>query len=173
MKKKPKVFSDLYINMVKAGETSGTLDNVMTRYADMAEKDGEIAGKVKSALRYPMIMMGIVPIAFIVLVQFVIPKFETMFAQSSGGLPLPTKFLLGINHFITDYWPILITVIIGTIIGIRRFLSTEEGKRKWDLWKIKAPIFGTLVLKSALARFSQMGRRRLGSTPRFIEICSH
>ncbi len=156
MKKQPKVFSDLYVNMVKAGESSGTLDKVMQRIADMAEKDGEITAKVKSAIRYPIMVLSIVPVAFIVLVTFVIPKFEGVFAQSKAALPLPTRILVAINHFFMDYWYILLALVIVTVVAARSYLRTEEGKRQWDLMKLRLPIIGPLVLKASLSRFTRV-----------------
>lgn len=156
MRKHPKVFSELYANMVKAGESSGTLDKVMGRLADLAEKEGEITSKIKSATRYPIMVLSIVPVAFIVLVTFVIPKFEGIFAQSKDGLPLPTKILVAMNHFFMDYWYILLALVVIAVVGARRWLQTEEGKKQWDLIKIKLPIIGPLVLKGALSRFTRV-----------------
>jgi len=156
MRKHPKVFSELYANMVRAGESSGTLDKVMGRLADLAEKEGEITAKIKSATRYPIMVLSIVPVAFIVLVTFVIPKFEGIFAQSKAGLPLPTKILVAMNHFFMDYWYILLALVIGTIIAARRYLQTEQGKKQWDLLKIRLPIIGPLVLKGSLSRFTRV-----------------
>ncbi len=156
MKKHPKVFSELYVNMVKAGESSGTLDKVMSRLATLAEKEGETRAKVKSATRYPIIVLSIVPLAFIALVTLVIPKFEGVFAKSKTALPLPTQFLIAVSHFVAAYWYIVLGVAFAAIVLIRRHLATEHGKAQWDRLKIKLPILGPVVLKSSLSRFTRV-----------------
>lgn len=156
MKKHPKIFSELYVNMVKAGESSGTLDKVMSRLASLAEKEGEMRAKVKSATRYPIIVLSIVPIAFIALVTFVIPKFEGVFAKSGAALPLPTQILIWCNQFIMGYWYLLLGVTVAAVVVIRRHLATERGRTQWDRLKIRLPVIGPLMLKSALSRFTRV-----------------
>ncbi|MBI4364033.1 MAG: type II secretion system F family protein, partial [Candidatus Latescibacteria bacterium] len=156
MKKHPKVFSELYVNMVKAGESSGMLDKVMNRLATLAEKEGETLAKVKSATRYPMIVLSIIPVAFIALVTFVIPKFEAIFAKSKATLPLPTRVLIATNQFFAAYWYILLGVTFVAVVLIRRYLATEHGRAQWDRLKIRLPIIGPLLLKGALSRFTRV-----------------
>lgn len=156
MKKHPKVFSELYVNMVKAGESSGMLDKVMNRLAALAEKEGETRAKVKSATRYPIIVLSIVPLAFIALVTLVIPKFQGIFAMSKAALPLPTRILIAVNQFVSGYWYIVLGVVLVAVVLIRRHLGTEHGKVQWDRLKIRLPIIGPLLLKSALSRFTRI-----------------
>ena len=156
MRKHPKVFSELYVNMVKAGESSGRLDKVMSRLAALTEKEGETRSKVKSATRYPMIVLSIIPLAFLALVTLVIPKFEGIFASSKVALPLPTRVLIATNQLIAGYWYIVLGVALVAVVLIRRFLRTERGKVQWDGLKIRLPIIGPLVLKNALSRFTRV-----------------
>ncbi|MBI4561380.1 MAG: type II secretion system F family protein [Candidatus Rokubacteria bacterium] len=156
MKKHPKMFSELYVNMVKAGESSGTLDKVMARLAQLAEKEGDTRAKVKSATRYPVIVLSIIPLAFIALVTLVIPKFEGIFAKSKAALPLPTRILMAANQFVADYWYVMLGATLVTVVLIRRHLATEHGKAQWDRLKIKLPVIGPLVLKGALSRFTRV-----------------
>lgn len=156
MKKHPKIFAELYVNMVKAGESSGTLDKVMNRLATLAEKEGEMRGKVKSATRYPIIVLSIIPLAFIALVTFVMPKFQSVFSKAGAALPLPTRILIGSNVFLTEYWFILVGIVLGAAVLIRRQLATEHGRAQWDRWKIRLPIVGPLVLKGSLSRFTRV-----------------
>jgi type II secretory pathway component PulF len=128
----------------------------MSRLATLAEKEGEIRGKVKSATRYPMIVLSIIPVAFVALVTLVIPKFEGIFAKSKTALPLPTQILIAANKFFAAYWYVLLGAVLVTIILIRRHLATEHGKAQWDRLKIRLPILGPLMLKSALSRFTRV-----------------
>jgi len=126
MKKHPKMFSELYVNMVKAGESSGTLDKVMARLAQLAEKEGDTRAKVKSATRYPVIVLSIIPLAFIALVTLVIPKFQGIFAKSKAALPLPTRILIAANQFVADYWYVMLGATLVAVVLIRRHLATER-----------------------------------------------
>ena len=132
------------------------LDKVMSRLAELAEKEGETRAKVKAATRYPLIVLSIIPIAFFALVTFVIPKFEGIFAHSKAALPLPTRILVASNQFMTNYWYILLGGAFVAVVLTRRHLSTERGKVQWDGLKIRLPILGPLVLKNALSRFTRV-----------------
>ena len=156
MKKHSKIFSELYVNMVRAGESSGTLDKVMSRLASLAEKEGETRSKVKAATRYPLIVLSIIPLAFFSLVTFVIPKFEGIFSHSKAALPLPTRMLIASNQFMTHYWYILLGGTFVAVVLTRRHLRTEHGKAQFDLLKIRLPVLGPLVLKNALSRFTRV-----------------
>jgi len=156
MKKHPKVFSELYANMVKAGESSGKLDKVMNRLAALAEKEGETRSKVKSATRYPLIVLSIIPLAFLALVTLVIPKFVGIFEKSKVALPLPTRILIATSDIIAGYWYIVLVVVLVAVVLIRRRLSTERGRTQWDGLKLRIPIIGPLVLKNALSRFTRV-----------------
>ncbi|MCF7809950.1 type II secretion system F family protein [bacterium] len=156
LSKHPKVFDDIYINAVKAGELGGVLDTVLVRIADVLKRDVEIKHKVKGALRYPIIVVSGMGIAFLVLVTMVVPKFAAIFNQVGLDLPLPTVILMALADIVLGYWWLMIIVIAGIIIGFRIVLSTKAGRFWWDGFILKLPIFGTLILKTAMTRFTRM-----------------
>ncbi|MCP4725612.1 MAG: type II secretion system F family protein [bacterium] len=150
------VFDGLYVNGVKAGEAGGVLDQVLERIGSLMAYESEIKQKVKSAIRYPIIViMGIV-FAFAFLMIQVVPTFTDMFAQSDKEMPLPTKVLMAISSVFVDYWYFMITVIIGTSIGLFFYIRTPKGKYNFDKFRIRVPVFGPLALKSAMSRFAHM-----------------
>jgi type IV pilus assembly protein PilC len=158
----PKVFNRLFVAMVRSGESSGTLDLVLQRLAHTIEKQVELRRKVKSAMTYP-VMVGIVvfTIAMIMLV-FIVPQFETIYASLGGELPAPTQLLLKISKIVRTFFPLLIVLgIVGAVL-FRRWIKTDKGRAIWDAFKLRVPVFGGLVQKTALARFA----RTLGSLTR-------
>jgi type IV pilus assembly protein PilC len=158
----PKVFNQLFVSMVKSGETSGTLDEVLLRLATTIEKQVELRGKVKSAMTYP-VMVGFVVFAIaMIMLIFIVPQFKAIYASLGGTLPMPTQVLLTISKIVRTFFPILIVLgIIGAIL-FRRWINTERGRGIWDAFKLRVPIFGGLVSKTALARFA----RTLGALTR-------
>ncbi|MGZ8753220.1 MAG: type II secretion system F family protein [Acidimicrobiia bacterium] len=158
----PKVFNRLFVAMVRSGESSGTLDSVLQRLAHTIEKQVELRRKVKSAMTYP-VMVGFVvfTIAMIMLI-FIVPQFETIYASLGGELPTPTQLLLKLSKLVRTFFPLLILFgIVGAVL-FRRWIKTDKGRAIWDAFKLRVPIFGGLVQKTALARFS----RTLGSLTR-------
>lgn len=153
--KHPKIFSSVYISMVKAGESSGLLDDIMERLAGMGEYEIEAMSKIKSAVRYPIIAAIFLISAFIGLVVGIVPSFEKIFNQFNVELPLPTRLLIGAKVVICDYWHIAIAVAIGAIVLFIRFINTPFGRDKWDLFKLKVPVFGPLFLKMSMSRFAK------------------
>ena len=155
LSKHPKIFSPLYISMVKAGEASSLLDHIMESIAALLEYDAEVRTKIKTAVRYPMITFGTLVIAFFVLVTFVIPKFANMFSQFQMKLPLMTRALILINNLVHNWWFIVIPALIALVIIFVRFINTPFGRRKWDWIKIKSPVFGPLLFKLYMVQFSR------------------
>jgi len=152
----PKVFSDVYINMIRAGETAGILDNVLDRVANFLEHEQEVNMKIKQATRYPMLVILSISMAFPAAVMFIIPKFSSLFARFNAQLPLPTRMLLGLNFILVHYWYLIVLAIGGTIVVFRNFINTKKGRYLWDNFKLKVPIFGELTLKISMSRFSRM-----------------
>ncbi len=148
------VFSDLYVNMVAAGEQSGALDAVLLRLADYTESQVRLRGKVIGALTYPMIMVFVSMALLGFLFTVVIPKITKIFADMKVSLPLVTKVLIGISHFSASYWWVVILVVGATAYGIRRYVRTEKGRLRYDRLILRVPIFGPLLRMVALARFS-------------------
>ncbi len=154
--KHPKVFNELYANSVKAGEVGGVLDEVLDRLTSVMQRDAEIRKSVKGAMRYPIIVISMMTIAFLVLTAFVVPKFAKIFVQVGLDLPLPTVVLIWLANFLQGYWWALITVVGGGIFILKTYINTEKGAVWWDGFLLYIPIFGTLVLKTAMTRFTKM-----------------
>jgi type IV pilus assembly protein PilC len=151
----PKAFSRLYVAMVRSGETSGTLDSVLVRLADTIEKQVELRRKVKSAMTYPIMVAIVVFVIAMFMLLFIVPQFDAIYKSLGGELPTPTKILLKISSIVRTFFPVLILLgAIGAFL-LRRWINTENGRAKWDQFKLRVPIFGGLARKTALARFSR------------------
>ncbi|MBI5454732.1 MAG: type II secretion system F family protein [Deltaproteobacteria bacterium] len=152
----PKVFGELYANMIEAGEAGGILDNVLDKLAFMFEKNAENRAKVKAATLYPKIVLGAIVIAVVILMNFVIPKFAKLYESFKVELPLPTRILIKASNAFTSYWYLAIVAVAAAVLGWRAYVATKEGRRNWDAIRLKVPIFGPLILKSILSRFSRV-----------------
>lgn len=153
--KHPKAFTDLYVNMVAAGEAGGILDTILMRLAAFMEKNDALVGKVKSAMVYPGVILCVAVIAVVVLLIFVIPVFEDMFSSVSMALPLPTRIVIGASKFLTGYWWMCGIGIYALIFSIRRFAKTSNGRLAIDRLMLKVPVLGDLLRKSAVSRFTR------------------
>ncbi len=169
MAKHPKAFNRLYLNLVRAGETSGTLELILNRIADFQEKDLILRGKVKKALTYPTIVMVFAVVVTWALIRFVIPTFATILEQENTNLPVITRILMSLSYFFQHYtW--LIVIIIGAIYGAYRwYYSTPQGRRVIDDIKLRMPLMGPLTRKSAVASFSRTLSMLLMSGVNIIE----
>lgn len=148
-------FPQIYIDMVEAAEISGALPEVLNRLATYMENDKSMKAKVKSAFIYPISVICIAFLVVVVMMIFVIPQFEPLFADLGEDLPLPTKVLMGLSNFLVESWlPALIGIILAAI-GLTIYSKTKLGKRHMDWLKLKVPILGTIATKSAVARFSR------------------
>ena len=154
MSKYPEVFSTIYVNMVRAGETSGMLGEALDRFITLSDRELRTQQRVKEATRYPKIVIFSLTVAFAVLLIFVIPRFAQIFAQFKVPLPLPTLIMIGINDIFQNYWYLVLIMVFGIPILLRRYLKTENGRYFWDKLKLRIPVFGAIFLKSALSRFS-------------------
>ena len=156
MSKHPKVFNDLFVAMVRAGETGGQLDTVLNRVADNLEADYKLRQKVKSAMTYPIVVAGIAVLLVTVMLLFVVPTFAAMFTDLGGELPLPTKILLALSQAAKWLVPLLIVASIVGYILYKRGRKANAGFRlRADKLKLKIPIFGDLFLKVAISRFTR------------------
>ena len=155
MLKQPVIFSDLYINMVRAGETSGSLVPVLRRMATHFERFAEVQAKFKSAMIYPMIVvcMGFLLVTFFMV--FMMPKFIDMFRDFQIELPLPTRILIATSNFMTHYWWLLGLVLLALLVTFRRFQTSEFGKRKMDMWRMHLPIFGKVIKVNLFGQFAR------------------
>ena len=153
--KHPKAFSELYVNMVAAGEAGGILDTILMRLATFMEKNDALVGKVKRAMMYPGDIMSVAAIAIVVLLIFVIPVFETMFASVSMALPLPTRIVIGASKFLQAYWWAVGAGLWAFIFALRRYYATSSGKLVIDKFLLKVPVLGDLIRKSSVSRFTR------------------
>ncbi|MBC8555956.1 MAG: type II secretion system F family protein [Candidatus Brocadiales bacterium] len=173
--KHPKVFSGLYINMIRAGEASGTLDDILGRLASLAEHAAETKAKIKAATRYPKIVVSAMLIAILILMKFVVPNFMAIFKQVDLELPLATRMLIGANDIFVNYWYLLFGAAGTLFFAFRAYTKTYRGRRQLDLFKLKVPVFGPIFLKIAMSVFtrtmSTLNRSGL-SIVENLKICS-
>jgi type IV pilus assembly protein PilC len=153
--KHPDVFPPIYLAMVRAGETGGVLDTVMLRLANTLEKQLELRGKIKSAMTYPIAVAGIVVLILAAMLLFIVPTFESMYDDLGGTLPLPTRMLINVSGLVTKTWWLLGLLAAGGVVLFRRWAATAEGRLTFDRFKLRLPVFGPLLRKTALARFSR------------------
>ncbi|HVE78912.1 MAG TPA: type II secretion system F family protein [Gemmatimonadaceae bacterium] len=155
LRKHPKAFSDLYVNMVAAGEAGGILDTILMRLATFMEKNDALIRKVKGAAIYPAVIMSVAAIAIAVLLIFVIPVFESMFASVNLTLPLPTRIVVGMSRFLTGYWWAVLVGMIATVYLFINYYKTANGRLVIDRLMLKAPVLGDVLRKSAVSRFTR------------------
>jgi type IV pilus assembly protein PilC len=153
--KHPKAFSSLYVNMVAAGEAGGILDTILLRLATFLEKNDALVRKVKGAMIYPGVIMSVAAIAICILLVFVIPTFQTMFASANLELPLPTRVVIGMSHFLISFWWAILLAIGGMVFAIRSYYATAAGRLQIDAIMLKAPVLGDVIRKSAVSRFTR------------------
>ena len=153
--KHPKVFNKLYVSMVKAGEVGGVLDQVLLRLSTTIEKQVELRGKIKSALTYPVAVLTLVVMIVAAMLLFIVPIFKTLYDDLGGTLPLPTRMLLFISSVLTKFLPLVVLVLVVLVYLFRRWINTDKGRIAWDTFKLRLPIIGGLVQKTALTRFTQ------------------
>ncbi len=150
----PKLFSAMYINMVRAGETSGALDIVMSRLADFTESQMGLRSKVKSAMTYPVLMAVFAVLVVALLFTVVIPKIVTIFQDLKITLPLSTRILIWLSEFVSGYWWLLGLMMGLTVWGFTRWKNSKKGSITWDRFKLNSPLFGSLIRSIAVSRFA-------------------
>lgn len=151
--KHPRIFSPLYINLVRAGESSGAMDVVLERLADFTESQAALRSKVASMMMYPVLMLFMAVAVVVLLFVLVIPKITKIFESQKMALPLPTQVLISTSDFVGAYWWLLLILGTAGIYGFIRYINSDGGRVKWDRFKLTAPVFGTLTRKIAIARF--------------------
>ena len=152
------IFSRVYRNSIAAGEESGQLENILDELSDMMEKEMELSRLIKSGLRYPIIVIIIIAIAFVVLMTYVIPQFTDFYGSFGAELPLATKIFIGTSNFFTQYWAIILGAVVAIGFSFKKLISNPDGKLWVDTKMLRMPIFGELVLKGNVARFSMLFR---------------
>jgi MSHA biogenesis protein MshG len=152
----PKIFSEIYVNMVEVGESTGLLYDVLVRIALLMEKEMTIKSKVKSATFYPKLVISAIIIATAILIGFVIPKFAMLYSSFNVPLPLETRILVAISNFFVNYWYIVLAIFAALIISVKLYLNSVKGRLWWDEYKLKIPIFGSIFYKSMMGQFTRI-----------------
>ena len=153
--KHPHAFPPIFVNMVRAGETGGVLDEVLSRLADHLESEIALKAKIKSAMTYPIAMGALVLIVLAAMMIFVVPTFEKMFSDMGGTLPAITQLLVNISHFVASIWGIVAAAAVYGLVMLFKWWSGGPGKTVWDGAKLNMPVFGSLTRKIALAKFTR------------------
>jgi type IV pilus assembly protein PilC len=153
--KHPKVFSQLFVTMVQAGEVGGSLDKVLLDLATTMEKQAALMRSIRGAMTYPAVVLCVMCVIFLALLIFIVPIFKNLFSSLHATLPAPTLVIIHISNIVLSWRAIIVViVIIGGVMAFRRWISTESGRAKWDRFKLRPPVFGQLMHKTAIARFS-------------------
>ncbi len=153
--KHPKVFSHLFCTLVQAGEVGGNLDEVLGNLATTIEKQAQLNRTIRSTMTYPAVVLSVMVVIFTAMIVFIVPVFQNLFKSLGGKLPPPTQILIDISGIVTSAWILLvIAVIVGCVLAVRKWISTDEGRRKWDKLILRPPVFGPLFHKTALARMT-------------------
>jgi type IV pilus assembly protein PilC len=153
MKKHPQAFSELYVNMVAAGEAGGILDTILQRLATYIEKAARLKAQVKAAMIYPISVISIAMLVVYIILWKVIPVFGALFTSLGAELPLPTRVVVALSKFIGRFWWLIVGLVVAGVIAIRRYYATEQGRLVIDSLLLKAPILGSVLRKIAVARF--------------------
>ncbi len=151
----PRVFSSLFVNMARAGETSGTLPLVMLWLADLTERQLDTHNQITAKMYYPLFMLVIGGLVLLALLTYVVPTVTVIFSHMSATLPLPTRFLIAVSDFLKAYWWVMGLAAFGVTLTVQRYRRTARGARRFDLWKIRAPLVGKLALRMAMSRFTR------------------
>jgi type IV pilus assembly protein PilC len=170
--KHKKVYDDLYVNMVEAGEVGGALDTILVRLAQYREKADKLIRKVKGAMVYPIVVMIVAIGVTFAMLRFIVPVFAKMFSGLGAELPGPTKMVLGISNFLRDQTMLLLLILVLGIIGFRLFVRNPKGRLAWDSFKLRMPVLGPLIRKSAISRFTRTLATLLSSGVSILDALS-
>jgi type IV pilus assembly protein PilC len=151
----PKVFDELFVQLVRAGEIGGILDTILNRLGAYLEKNEKLKRRLKGAMVYPSIVLTVAVGVVIVLLAYVTPTFEKMFKDFGGAMPGPTQFLIDLSHGLRNSWYIFVGVPVALVVAFRAFVANPKGRVLWDKFTLKLPVFGPLVRKVAVARFTR------------------
>lgn len=154
MAEHPRIFSSIYLNMIRAGEASGSLDIVLEKLADFGEKQEALKGKLATALIYPSVMALICVGVLFILITYIIPNITQVFVEMDRLLPLPTRILIGLSDFLKAYWFIVAILVVAMIAATRYFIAGRYGRHLWDYFLLKIPVVGGVLQKIILARFA-------------------
>jgi len=172
MNKHPTTFNELYVSMIAAGEAGGVMEGLLKRLASLMERDMENTAKVKAAMRYPKMVISAMIIAVSILMWKVVPIFVNMFEKAKIELPLATQILIASNKAFFDYWYFLLGGTILAIYVFKKYTSTEKGRYQWDMFMLKVPIMGPIVLRSSMAKFARVFSTLQAGGVSILEILS-
>lgn len=164
------IFGDLYIALIAAGEVSGTLDKALERIADQQEKEAEISSKVRGAMVYPGIVLGVIVLVIVFMLTSVVPQIEVLYKSLKKSLPFLTQIMVDAGHFVTNFWWVVLLVIGFGVFFLRRHLKTVTGRRQMDTFKLNVPLFADLFRKLYMARFCRTGETLLQSGVQMLEM---
>jgi type IV pilus assembly protein PilC len=173
--KYPKAFNQVFIALVKAGETSGTLDKSLERLANQQEHDADMLSKIKGAMVYPAIVLAVIVAVVGFMLVALVPQVKSLYADMNKTLPATTNILVGITDFVIGYWYIVAAVIIGAVLLLKRWFATDGGRKVWDTMKLNMPLFSPLFRKLYMARFSRTAETLIASGVPLLEslkICA-
>jgi MSHA biogenesis protein MshG len=159
----PKIFPSLYISIIKVGEETGTLEASFKRLAEYLARDQEMKDRIKSATRYPIIVLCVIAIAISILTVFVIPKFEPLFRSLGDNIPVPTLIIMGVSKFAKQYWYLVLGGLFAAWIAAKQYVATENGRFQWDKHKLRIPAVGPVVKEGILARITRSLAISLGA----------
>jgi len=168
--KHPRVFNRLFVSMVKAGEHGGLLAEILDRLAGFLEASARLRKKVKSAMTYPVIVLSIALLITTFLIVRVVPVFSEIFKDFGANLPAPTQFLINLSDFVRGNWYYLVLIIGGGVFGVRTFMRSKRGRVLCDRWKLKLPVFGPLIQKICMSRFSRTFAQLIRSGVPILEV---
>ena len=151
----PKIFGSLFVSLIHVGESTGKLDDAFDKLVHHLELERDTKNRISQATRYPMMVMGAMAVAMMIVNMFVIPQFAGVFKKLGADLPMPTKILMATSEFTVNYWWLIILVVAGGIVGFIRYIRTKQGALWWDKHKLRLPIIGKIFEKSALSRFTR------------------
>ena len=150
----PRIFSQVYVQMIRVGEASGTLDQILLYLAQFLERQAQLRSRVLSSMAYPILMLGVSVLVLVFLLNFVVPRVLSVFSEVHQSLPLATRILIGITDLMQGYWWLFLVLLAFGWMILKRYLAAPEGQEKYDGWKLKAPLVGRLVKLIALSRFA-------------------
>lgn len=154
----PDVFSDVFVNSVEAGETSGQLATILDDTAEALERELELRRQIRSSLRYPVMVLIAISFAFIIIMTLVIPKFAAFYDKFDADLPGPTLLMIWVSDFVIQNWHLALGLAGSLFYGFRRYINSKNGRKKWDRFLLNLPVFGPLIIKTAVARFALLFR---------------
>lgn len=155
LRRHPDIFPDLFVNIIDIGESTGTMDESFLRMYDYLSMDQEIRDRVKSAVRYPLIVLVTIAIAIGIITVFVIPSFTPIFNSLGDNIPLPTLIIMGISNFAVNHWLLALTILSAAVIAVVTYVKTDQGRFRWDRYKLQIPVTGMIVRNAALSRITR------------------